>query len=149
MEIFTGREGEIVLKKYSPIEELGNLAREYVQAVAQTLGGLVCVTDHDMVVAAAGTRQQEYQGKTISKELELLISQRNNLQKRDSDNGKIPIIEKDEMTFGAQLVTPILAAGDVIGSVSFLGKKDGGDFTEADKKIAMVAAKFLGQQMES
>ena len=149
MEIFTGKEGEIVLKKYSPIEELGNLAREYVQAVAQTLGGLVCVTDHDVVVAASGARQQEYQGKSISKELESLISQRDNIQKKDSDNGKIPIIEKDEMSFGAQLVLPILAAGDAIGSVSFLGKKDGGDFTESDRKIAMVAAKFLGQQMEN
>ena len=78
-----------------------------------------------------------------------MISQRENLQKRDSDHGKIPIIEKDEMSFGAQLVMPILAAGDVIGSVSFLGKKDGADFTETDKKIAMVAARFLGQQMES
>ena len=29
MEIFTGREGEIILKKYSPIGELGAFAREY------------------------------------------------------------------------------------------------------------------------
>lgn len=149
MEIFTGREGEIVLKKYSPIEELGSLAHEYVQAAAQTIGNLVCVTDHDTVVAAAGNRQQEYQGKCISEELDALISQRQSLWKRDKDYGKIPIVDKDEMTFGAQMIVPILAAGDAIGSVSILGKKDGSDFSEADKKIVMVAAKFLGQQMEN
>ena len=59
MEIFTGREGEIVLKKYSPIEELESISREYVQALAQTLGCLACVSEHDMVVAAAGPKQQE------------------------------------------------------------------------------------------
>ena len=42
MEIFMGREGEIILKKYSPIEDLGSTAREFVQAMAQTLG-CMCV----------------------------------------------------------------------------------------------------------
>lgn len=149
MEIFTGREGEIVLKKYSPIEELGNLAREYVQAMAQTLGILVCVTDHDMVVAASGPRQQEYQGKTISRELEELILRRETLQKKEQDRGKVPVIENDHMLFGAQMVQPILAAGDTIGSVILLNKREAGEFTESDKKLMMIAARFLGQQMES
>ena len=35
LEIFTNREGGIVLKKYSPIGELAAFAKEYVEAVAQ------------------------------------------------------------------------------------------------------------------
>ena len=31
LEIFTDREGEIILKKYSPIGELGDTAQEYVE----------------------------------------------------------------------------------------------------------------------
>ena len=38
MEIFTDREGEIILKKYSPIGELSIFAKEYVEALAQTTG---------------------------------------------------------------------------------------------------------------
>ena len=38
LEIFTDREGEIILKKYSPIGELGNFAKEYAES-------LVMVTD--------------------------------------------------------------------------------------------------------
>lgn len=34
LEIFTNREGGIVLKKYSPIGELAAFAKEYVEAVA-------------------------------------------------------------------------------------------------------------------
>ena len=40
MEIFTGREGEIILKKYSPIGELGAFAREYAQSLSQVSGHL-------------------------------------------------------------------------------------------------------------
>lgn len=51
LEIFTDREGEIILKKYSPIGELGTFAKLYAESLAQTLGVLVCVTDKDQVVA--------------------------------------------------------------------------------------------------
>ena len=43
LEIFTDREGEIILKKYSPIGELSTFAREYAEALAQTTGVLVCI----------------------------------------------------------------------------------------------------------
>ena len=38
LEIFTDREGEIILKKYSPIGELGQFAGEYAESLAQTTG---------------------------------------------------------------------------------------------------------------
>ena len=54
LEIFTDREGEIILKKYSPLGEMGNFADQYAESLAQTLGYLVCITDTDQVIAAAG-----------------------------------------------------------------------------------------------
>ena len=51
LEIFTDREGEIILKKYSPIGELGNLAKLYAESLSQTLGCTVCITDTNQVVA--------------------------------------------------------------------------------------------------
>lgn len=38
LEIFTDKEGEIILKKYSPIGELGAFAKEYAESLAQTTG---------------------------------------------------------------------------------------------------------------
>lgn len=55
LEIFTDREGEVILKKYSPIGELSIFAKEYVEALAQTTGMMACITDHDQVVAASDT----------------------------------------------------------------------------------------------
>lgn len=54
LEIFTDKDGEIVLKKYSPIGELSAFAQEYVDAIAASLGCGVCVCDRDQIIAVAG-----------------------------------------------------------------------------------------------
>ena len=66
MEIFTGKDGEIILKKYSPVGELENHARELAESIAQISGFLTCVADTDQIIAASGHGQREYQGKSIS-----------------------------------------------------------------------------------
>ncbi len=38
LEIFTDKEGEVILKKYSPIGELSVFAKEYAESLAQTTG---------------------------------------------------------------------------------------------------------------
>ena len=63
LEIFTDREGEIILKKYSPIGELSIFAKEYAEALAQTTGLVACITDHDQVVAASGAGSTNLQEK--------------------------------------------------------------------------------------
>ena len=53
LEIFTDREGEIILKKYSPIGELGQFAGEYAESLSQAPGHLVGITDSDHVIASS------------------------------------------------------------------------------------------------
>lgn len=59
LEIFTEQEGEIILKKYSPLGDIGQFAGQYAESMARSTGGLVCVTDREHVIAAAGS------GKTM------------------------------------------------------------------------------------
>ena len=65
LEIFTDREGQIILKKYSPIGELTSFAEEYVDALVQTTGLAACITDRDLIVAASGSGSRELEGKEI------------------------------------------------------------------------------------
>ena len=60
LEIFTDREGEIILKKYSPIGELSAFAKQYAESLAQTTGHMVCVTDRDAIIATAGGAKKDY-----------------------------------------------------------------------------------------
>lgn len=147
MEIFTGREGEIILKKYSPMEELGKLAREYAQAVAHSIGHLVCISDHDQIVAASGPKQSEYIGKAISTELENSIIKRESLFITDGKKRIGIIVEEPEGT-GSMVTCPILCAGDTIGAVIIVNKKDDTPLSETERKAAQIAAGFLGRQME-
>ena len=50
MEIYTGREGEIILKKYSPIEELAECAAGFTKSISTVTGCLVCVSDQEQIV---------------------------------------------------------------------------------------------------
>ena len=73
MEIYTGREGEIILKKYSPIEELAECAAGFTKSISTVTGCLVCVSDQEQIVAANGPEQKNYLGKSISSRLEEAI----------------------------------------------------------------------------
>ena len=83
LEIFTDREGEIILKKYSPMMELNTFASQYADAMAQATGYMVCVTDRDQVIAAAGGAKKELLQKPISKQLEHVIQERMTVMRRE------------------------------------------------------------------
>ena len=148
LEIFTDREGEVILKKYSPIGELSIFAREYAEALAQTTGLVSCITDHDQVVAAAGLGSREFTGKEISKELEEAISSREGKCLNANEKGKIPVVEDQREVSYAQTIQPIICAGDAIGAVILMGKSDKDTMGNAEKMLVQTAAGFLGRQME-
>lgn len=84
LEIFTDREGEVILKKYSQVGELGKFAAEFAESLAQTSGHGVCITDRDQIVAAAGGMKKEYIGKTISDVLENMINEKRIHSRREN-----------------------------------------------------------------
>jgi len=54
LEIFTDKEGEVILKKYSPIGELSEFATGYAETLSRTTGHIACITDKDSVIAVSG-----------------------------------------------------------------------------------------------
>ena len=147
LEIFTDREGEIILKKYSPIGELGNFAKEYAETLSQTSGHITCIVDKDQIIAVSGGAKKEFLDKNISPALERTINQRNAVGATRSDTSFVPILDEDDpSTYSNQYIAPIIAEGDVLGAVVLLSpdKKMG----EVESKLALNAANFLGKQME-
>lgn len=148
LEIFTDREGEIILKKYSPIGELSQFAGQYAESLAQTTGQLVCITDRDHVVAAAGGGKKEFEGKPISKQLENVIEERENVLADKSDNKFIKITLDDAGEFSGEAIHTIICEGDAIGAVVIYNKDEKVKIGETESKLVMAAAGFLGRQME-
>lgn len=148
LEIFTDREGEIILKKYSPIGELGTLAKLYAESLSQTLGCTVCITDMDQVVSVSGAGKKELQDQFISRDAERLIQERGQLLAKAGDPGYIRITA-DMGAYLDETVCPIICEGDVIGSVVLLNRDEKKKFGELEQKVAQSAAEFLGRQMSS
>lgn len=148
MEIFTNHEGEVILKKYSPIGEMDGIAKQYAESLAKISGCKVLISDRDQVIAATGGAKKSNIGKTISSQLEDLMEDRGTLSTEEGKKS-IPIIEGDEEEIAGQVVCPILCEGDVIGSVVIEGKDENNSISAVEYKMAAVAASFLGRQMEA
>ena len=149
LEIFTDREGEIILKKYSPIGELSQFAGEYAESLAQTTGHLVLITDCDHVVTASGNGKKEYEGKPISKQLEDAISERKNFLASRNDAEFVKVTLDDAGEFGQQALSTIICEGDAIGSVALFSRDQRTKMGDTELKLAQTAAGFLGRQMEN
>lgn len=148
LEIFTDREGEIILKKYSPIGELSAFAKQYAESLAQTMGCLVCVCDMDQIIASAGTGKKDLQDKYISRPLEKQLGDRSQIMAALGDKKYVAITDSQEEEYEYEIVCPIICEGDVIGGVILLSKDAKKKLGELEQKMAACAAGFLGRQME-
>lgn len=148
LEIFTDREGGVILKKYSPIGELTDFSKEYAESLQQSIGHIVLIADNDAFISVSGTPKKEYIEKKISDELEKIMESRKSVILGADGSKVIPLhTDDDESKYSCQVVAPIIAEGDAIGSVIILSK-DGEMLSELEKKLSETAASFLGKQME-
>lgn len=148
LEIFTDREGEIILKKYSPIGELAAFAGMYADSLAKEAGCLVCICDMDQVVAASGNGRKEVQEKYISKVLQGELEERNSILAKVDEKKYIRVFREQEKDYVWESITPIICEGDVVGAVILLSSDEKEKFTKLEQKLGACAAGFLGKQME-
>lgn len=147
IEIFSGREGEIILKKYSPMGEISTFARQYAESLAQVSGRAALISDRDQFIAVAGGFRT-FLGKSISKELENKLENRETLMATANDKKFIPIVKDNTDEFEEEAICPIICEGDVIGGVLLLGRSESEKMGEVELKLIQSAAGFLGRQME-
>ena len=147
LEIFTDREGEIILKKYSPIGEMSTFAKQYAESLAQVSGQMTLIADRDQFIAAAGGCKALL-GKSISKALEEAIENRESILAGKNERSFIQVAEEGEPEYVNEAVSPIICEGDVIGAAILLNNDPKGKMGEVEQKLILSAAGFLGRQME-
>lgn len=143
LEIFTDRNGEIILKKYSPIGEITTSAQQLAEAASKTCGKLFCICDQDQVIAASGPESKKYQGKQLSKDMEKRLFDRDFFPE---GSAYYPVTEDDTHT--EQIIVPVISSGDSIGAVCFLSMKRNSSLGEAEQKVANMVARYLALTME-
>ncbi len=148
LEIYTDREGEVILKKYSPMAELGSFAKQYADSMAGQLNCSVAICDRDQVIAAAGSLKKELLGQSLSHEVEQMMQDRDYTGKNGDFTQVYPVYRGDLADYTSQLIYPIVCEGDVIGAVVLVEREAKGKIGETEQKAAAMAASFLGSQME-
>ena len=106
------------------------------------------ITDRDQVIAVSGGKRDLLQ-KSISKQLEQRIAQRENGQWTIDDKKYTAITAEGGEEHGHQTIQVILSEGDAIGAVVLLAKDARVRMGETEQKLAATAAGFLGRQMEN
>lgn len=144
LEIFTEADGELILRKYSPMESIEGYAVFLADSISETVETGVLICDKDIIVAASGLSKKEYIGQNITKELEAAIENRRTVLNVSADK-IIPVKNEDTISYRAQVVSPILAAGDVYGAVIILSRDRA--LNDSDIKVATSASNYLGKQL--
>lgn len=147
MEIFTNAKGEVILKKYSPVGDLGAFAVQYAEALAQNTGHVVCILDKEQIVAIAGGGQKEWVNQPIGEGLEEIIEERS-VQVVDQKQGESLGLPASPGAGNKEVIAPIVCQGDAIGAVVIMASSEQLENVETEKKLASTAATFLGKQME-
>jgi len=145
LEIFTDRNGEVILKKYSPIGELGQFADEYVEALNQSLGHIAMIADKDAIIAVAGAPKKQLLNKQVGTELERAMEERKLALFTEPCN----LTVDENVLYNSAVIAPIVSEGDVVGAVVLATRESGAAMGQLEQKMVETAASFLGKQMES
>ncbi len=150
LEIYTDREGGIILKKYSPVGELSEHAKALAAALSAAFSLPAAVCDRDAYVASAGLGRRDPTGKAVSVEIEAAMLQRTRIIALTSTQTRYPLLAEDDPAYQcASLVClPIVSQGDAIGAVLLFSQKPDQAIDMAAVKACETAALFLGKQLE-
>lgn len=146
LEIYTNPDGEVIFKKYSPINELSEGAAQAAEVISKLGGAPAVILDKDHVVAVAGVPKKEYSQRRLSPALEEMLESRKGYEyTRTSDHVVRPV---EGIDAHALSVSPIISNGDVSGAVVIMASKDNERVSENQSMLCKAAAMFLGKQIE-
>lgn len=134
LEIYVTREGEVLLKKYSPIGALSDFANEYCDSLHEAVGHIALCTDRDVVVAVHGASKKTYMGRSIC----ALMEQAMETRSLKADNA---FNDPDYPGVTRIAIAPVIVEGEAIGTICFLSADK--DMTKMEGTLLTTAASFL------
>lgn len=143
LEIFIDEKDNIILRKYSQIDKLKDVAVSITEAIHLITKKNVLITNTDSFVAISGNMKKEYIDKPISGQLNKAMHDRKEIFQSSVTDLEMSEDKTEEVSYG---ICPIIAGGDVVGVVMLLSKKE--DMTENDFQIIKIVASFLAKHIE-
>ena len=136
LEIYTVDDEKIVLKKFSSIKGIGDIADYVVQAICSTCKHNTLIYDSDNIIAFSGKGRKDYLDKKLGRTLVNYLNE-------NSDNEKIEIaFGKEEECYILNEV--IRRDGDIIGGIMVMSdEKIDDDIGKILNSFSVFLSKYL------
>ncbi len=143
LEIFVDRDGEVILKKYSPVADVEYFAQEYADSLAESTGYTAIVADEHEVVAIADGPKKTYLGKELAQDIVYRI--------REVD-GAVTLNQRSmivEGIYAESAAAACIRANDATAGFIVVFSKDDKKIGSLESRLVQTAAGFLGKQLTS
>ena len=141
LEIYTDGTDRIILKKYSPVQNVNDFVEEFVESVYASNKRDIIITDNEKVIAYAGNFKTDLSNKRISMRLEEKMSKRQTQVIDKAEN--FEFLENFPISKAA-IIKPINVMGDISGAVIVLSDT----ITDVEKSLAEFGGMFMGRYLE-
>lgn len=147
LEIFIEQKGEIILKKYTPMNDFIELASNYANALNTVTSFEVYITDRENIISSSAdlkNKNDKYIGKSISDEVLEIMKERKSLILKDSSNFSLSLDEKGK-NYASVIISNIITDAEVIGSIILISK----DIKASSYHLAIadIVAKIISTQV--
>ncbi len=147
LEIFTSKDGEVIFKKYSAMENVNDMVQIFADALSKATGGGAVVCDTDSVVAVSGISKREFVDKNISEEINGLIHDRQSFVAKPGESKSVPLVNGNDKVF-CEIVYPIISESDCVGAIISIAPESGEMANDSDIMLCATFANIMGRQME-
>lgn len=124
LEIFIEQKGEIVLKKYTPMNDFIELGTTYANALNLATDFDVYITDRETIISSSTnlkTKSDKYVGKSVSDEIIEMMKERKSLILPSGSDFSLSLDEKGK-DYASVIFSPILSDAEVIGAIILTSK---------------------------
>ena len=141
LEIFINND-EIILKKFSPFNDLEKVLSDYIKVINDMTGNDVIITDRDKVILSSKRLEEKLLNKKLSEYVNDLIENRSIFLSNDMKGIEVIYNEKIKQNY---YFIPFIIDSDVVGSIIMFSSKE---FDENSKSLLLIASKLLVNYIE-
>ncbi len=141
LEIYTDAPDRIILKKYSPVQNVNDFVEEFVDSVYASNKKDIIITDNEKVIAFAGAFKMNLLNRKISMRLEDKMHKR---QTAIIDKGENFELLENYPVNKSVIIKPINVEGDIQGSVIVMSDA----ITDVEKSLAEFGGMFMARYLE-
>lgn len=142
LEVFIEEEN-IILKKYSMMNKINDLAQELTDAIYTFTKHNVFITDTNTILAGSGTLKKEYINMPISNFIEKSIDRREKIL--ESYFKELNFVNQDVVEC-SYILSTIIVNSEAVGMIIIISKEE--KLTEVEMQLANIVSSFITKYLE-